>query len=552
MNKPFHALCIAAVCFVLAAAAAEAKEITLALFPFDANASGELSEIQAGIKAMLPGRLSMPGQIVVVEAGAGAKAGGLTAADRLSLAKKAEAGYLLSGTITKIGATISIDARLVDAGGDEPPVPISVQSTGLDGIIPQLNVLAQKARSILIEKIEPGTGLAQAPGAAAAGWSGGSAAAGGQTQDYTPQHPRRPRSAPTRFTSDMPRRDYGAGPGPLFEAAPAFTVTRKNKPLTCLCAGDINGDGKTELIAAGPDIIIVYSLTGATLSRTAEIPVGISEHVVHIDAGDFNGNGVDELYVSSYEAQRANSFVIEFQKDRFERILEKQRWFYRAYRLSDKSVKLIGQKAGTASPYSGDILNLQWKEGKLISREQFILPGSRDLYGFGEGDIDADGVTDFLVFDRGIFNAQPELTMVTTTSRTVWRDTGRLGGTQNFFLVYAATSDIEQKEYVPLRIICEDLSPDGRWAAIVGRNYNTSDGLLGKLTDFNQGQVQCLLWDGADLAANWTSAPADGTVRDYILTDLDRDGTRELIILATRPAGLLSASTNVITAYRLK
>jgi hypothetical protein len=193
---------------------------------------------------------------------------------------------------------------------------------------------------------------------------------------------------------------------------------------------------------------------------------------------------------------------------------------------------------------------MEWKEGKLVSREQFILPGSRGIYGFGEGDIDADGVTDFLIFDKGFFNTEPDLIMVSSTSKTVWRDTKKLGGTPNFFKKYLSINENEQVEYVPLRIICADISPDGRWAVIVAKNNRRGGAVVSKLFDFTEGQLQCLLWDGADLATNWSSPMIKDYVVDYLFDDFDKDGAKEIIMLSSKSEGLGSTFANQISMYK--
>jgi TolB-like protein len=557
MKKACPSFLTIALCCLLNAAAAEANEVKLVLFPFEAHSAEDLSTVQSGISTMLPGRVSMPGQIIVLEplgvkVEPGQRPRAIPAAEQLAIAKKAGADYLLAGSITKMGAVISIDARLVSLTASDTPVAISVQSQGFDGIIPQLNILAQKARDSIVGSIAPAgsaaadDGLYAQPGKRSRAY----APADEAPEDVYPPPPRRPQGKPSRFDSEQPKRRYGAGPEPLFESTPAFSAEFKGKPLHYICSGDVNGDGKKELIAAGPEIVNIYQLSGSTLAKIAEIPVGIDEHVVHVDAGDFNGNGIDELYVSCYETQRASSFIVEFQQNQFTRIEQNQRWFYHVYKLSDASVRLIGQEAGTETPFSGDIYSMEWKEGKLISREQFILPGSRGIYGFGEGDVDADGVTDFLVFDKGFFNTQPDLILVSATSKTVWRDTMNLGGTPNFFSVYTTSNEMDQKENVPLRIICADISPDGRWAVIVGKNNRRGGSMVSKLFDFTEGQLQCLLWDGADLALNWSSPMIKDSVTDYLFDDIDKDGVREIIMLSLRSEGFGGSSINQLSMYK--
>ena len=547
---------------MLSTAPAEAKEVKIALFPFEAHGAEDLTGVQSGIATMLPGRMSMPGQILVLElqgakAEAGQKPRVIAAPEQLAMAKKAGADYLLAGSITKMGAIISIDARLVNLAASDSPVPISVQSQGLDAIIPQLNILAQKARNAVLETTSPAK---SALGSLAADDDAYAQprkrnrsykTVAEEPEDVYQPPPRRPQGKPSRFDSDKPKRNYGAGPGALFESSPAFSATVNGKPYTCICAGDVNGDGKKELIASGPDSVDIFQMSGGSLTKIAQIPVGVDEHVVHVDAGDFNGNGIDELYVSCYETQNARSFIVEFQQNQFTRIAQRQSWFYRSYRLSDAAVKLIGQEAGSVSPFTGDIYTMEWKDGKLVSREQFILPGSRGIYGFGEGDIDADGVTDFLIFDKGLFNTEPDLIMVSTTSKTVWRDTKKLGGTPNFFSKYTTLNEMQQKEYVPLRIICADITPDGRWAVIIGKNNRRGGSVVSKLFDFTEGQLQCLLWDGADLEPNWTSPMIKDYVVDYLFEDIDKDGVQEIVLLSLKSEGLSSTCANQISMYKM-
>jgi hypothetical protein len=58
------------------------------------------------------------------------------------------------------------------------------------------------------------------------------------------------------------------------------------------------------------------------------------------------------------------------------------------------------------------------------------------------------------------------------------------------------------------------------------------------------------LWDGADLALNWSSPMIKDSVTDYLFDDIDKDGVREIIILSLRSDGFGGSSINKVSMYK--
>ncbi len=322
-------------------------------------------------------------------------------------------------------------------------------------------------------------------------------------------------------------------------------------PFSRACCGDVNGDGNKELILAGQDELRIYQVRDKTLVECGSIPLTVDEHIVHVDAADMNGNKIDELYVSSYESRQANSFVAEFSQGDYKRISGKPlKYFFRVYRPADDEALLIGQEAGISNPFSGTLFQFAWKDGSLVSREEFLMPGSHGIYSFTEADVDGDESRDYLVFDKGLFTTNHRLTFFSTTGKITWRDTQNLGGSPNFFNKIVV-SDMHEQEFVPLRIICDYFSDtDALPTVIVAKNSRGKERLIDKLLNYTQGEVQCLAWNGADLATIWTSSQVHDYVADYIVDDIDNDSVKELCIVSVSGEEMFGKATNRITVYR--
>ena len=105
---------------------------------------------------MLSSRISVNEKIEVVNKEAVLAAiketGGkeLTLADVYGLGKKLNADFVVWGSITKIGNSLSIDGKLVDIAAYKAAVAITTQSPTMDEVIPKINEFAQKIEAHIL------------------------------------------------------------------------------------------------------------------------------------------------------------------------------------------------------------------------------------------------------------------------------------------------------------------------------------------------------------------------------------------------------------------
>ena len=164
---------------VLMAASAWAKEkYTVAVLPFSLHSADNIEYVREGIGDMLSSRIAVTDKIVVTRKEAAQEALKRSGAKDLSMkdvqdiGKKLNADYVVWGSITKIGKSISIDGKLTDVASGKSDVGISSESQTLDDIIPKMNDFSHRvvmhitgsAPQTQAAAVTPSAGPAPAPG----------------------------------------------------------------------------------------------------------------------------------------------------------------------------------------------------------------------------------------------------------------------------------------------------------------------------------------------------------------------------------------------------
>jgi TolB-like protein len=557
-QRNFCILLIAACALLATAQAASARPARVIITEFDANSAEEMRQIQTGISALLPARIAVEKKITVIDSDAQSalryrqiKSAPLR--ERCAFAKALGADYLIAGSITRLGEMISIDSKILDAQNCGEPVPVFIQCAGMNGLIPEINRLGQTIKKTIEENPAfDSYAPAQAPAAAPR-----RAPAAAMTTSGSPAADRQPAAVPEdvpvqKFSQPRPEPlpVYAAQrgmPGALFAAQPVLIDYIRSIPLQCLAAGDVNGDGTQELLAAGGNEIHVLRCDRGSLVRLDDLKSSTAGRIVHLDTADLNGHPPDEIYVSSFNSRSADSSVLEFKDTAFGTILSSLPWFFRKLAMPDGKPLMIGQDARLNNPFAGNMYSLDWDNGALKAGMPYKIPGGLNVYGFTPADI-AGG--SFLAFSGSMFAPEYSLKILNSDGKQLWRDTQSLGGTANFFKKTMFANENELQEPVPLRILYDGGQAGGKPFMLVARNVKRGQKIIKELINYNQGEVLCLVWNGADFDINWRSGYLNGYVADYVLADIDGDGRPELCILSSTGAADGGRAVNKISIYR--
>ena len=125
----------------------------IAILPFSVNSSENISYIRDGIWDMLISRVTVGGKTDVLSKSSVLEAmdknqkKDLSQADVSAIGKRLKADYVVWGSITKIGDSLSLDGKLLDVASSQSPVTLFEQTRGMNEVIPKINDFSQRIRS---------------------------------------------------------------------------------------------------------------------------------------------------------------------------------------------------------------------------------------------------------------------------------------------------------------------------------------------------------------------------------------------------------------------
>ena len=165
-----------------------------------------------------------------------------------------------------------------------------------------------------------------------------------------------------------------------------------------LDVGDINGDGREELIVIAPNRVIVYDYRNKKLKQVARFRAENKNHqFLGVDVGDINGNGRDEIFVTSHLGNSLSSFVLEVRpgKKGLQKTWDDVNLYFRIIHPFGRKPVLLAQAPGYNDPFHGPISKMTHRKGRYLPSKKLRLPSIHGLefilYGLTLADINGDG-----------------------------------------------------------------------------------------------------------------------------------------------------------------
>jgi TolB-like protein len=495
-------------------AAKDPKKV--AILPFNMNSERDLTFLQEGIMDMLISRLAWKGEVELLEKGLVKKTvaqydGPMDKAKAMEIGRALGADYVILGSLTVFGESVSIDAKILDVGKGEELITAFNQSKGMDEVIPTVNKFAEDVN----EKIMGRVVRSPAPTAAAPEVAAGPAGL---------------------------RR-----PGESYVGTKVGYVRRFRAEIVSIGVGDVTGDGKNELVWVDKKEVHVYKWEKETFVPVTEYKGDYSDEFVWVSLMDADNNGRAEIFVSSLGNANVSSLVLEWQGNALKKIADRQPWFFRAVDIPGKGLQLIGQGRTAGAFYRGPVYKLTRNGNDYVSTEELLLPGKgTNVFSFAPADL---GKTSRIT-NTVVLNPDEKLEMYDAGRELAWRSDDFYGGTVTFM----KTDDTSQVyRYFPSPIYITDVDGDGEPEVMVCKNRGRAGRVFRRFRWFSSGKVEFLVWDKATLSTKWESKKFGGPVVGYRVTDVDNDGSKELLVCSVlKEDHILGKPRSQITVYDLK
>jgi len=463
---------------------------TVAVLPFAMNSPQDLTFLQNGLFSMLSSRLSDPGKVDVLDrdtvdnalqqAHAGSNDGVLTQAQARSIGEQLGADYILFGSLTHFGESVSLDAAMVDVTGDAPALTFFEQSNNMGDVIPLVNTFAGDinrkvfnrsiANELYVQPIQEGP---RAPGGFQASEQG------------------------TGSQGGLVNLQQQGGRG-------FATHLKFEGVITAMAAGDLNKDGIIQVVAATDSTLMIHQLSGNQLVLEKQLEYSSTNRIVSLDIADINGNGFPEIFVTSLSIHRDSlqSFVVEYNGSDYVTIVDNQSYYYRVVIASDGTKTLMGQYTG-ASPFDGRISIMQAEGSTYTRQKQIRFPRNTSVLSLAKGPVTSDTADEYVMI-----NQSGRLVIANDIGSTEWESSGKYGGTAHVWLMPLNDTDVTFREriYIHPRIRFYDMTGDEKPELLAVRNNEIGGGAIGRYKRFKNGNIQVLSWNGMALAPVFTTS----------------------------------------------
>ncbi len=486
----------------------------VAIVPFAINADRDLTFLQEGILDMLASRLAWKGEVQVLEKGLVKKQvsqteGPVDRAKALDAGKALQADYVIYGSLTVFGESVSLDARILDVAGAEELMTAFKQTKGMDEVIPTVNQFAMDIN----EKI---MGRSMAPAAAVAA--------------AVPEAPKGPGGL--------------AAVGEDFEGTGAQKVQGFRVQIVSLDVGDVDGDGKDELVFVDNNKVYIYKWKENAFALFKTIDGGLSAEYIHVSVGDLDRNGRAEIYVSSVASNSVSALILEWEGNTFREMVKGERWLLRVIEVPGQGKTLVGQRRTVGGRFRGKVQFLKREGNGLIPTGSLDLPSQANVFNFAIADLQGNGLKSTVLLDSADY-----LRLYNPGKEVVWTSDEYYGGS-----ITSIETDLDRNYvFISVPIYITDVDEDGKQEVMICRNRSKSGRFTARFRAYASGALHFLNADPAGLSVKWTTRKAAGPIVGYRVADVDHDGLQELVVASvTKTKKMLIKPRSQVVVYDLK
>ena len=289
--------------------------------------------------------------------------------------------------------------------------------------------------------------------------------------------------------------------------------------IISLAKGDVDRNGKPEIVAAYPDGIVIYGLTGEELvekTRIADSRAGL----FHVDVADLNRNGIGEVIAVRYLSGRAVSDVWEFDGEKYKRIAAEIPYFLRAADMGPEGIVLLGQESDPMTIFKGPVIRMALERGGAgdMGGHDTPLPLPPGTWVYSFVPVQFRGEVRYVSLGEG-----GRLLLLGGKGEKLWQSIDAVLGAETVLSAALGKGPglpggpNVRRLSLPGRLFAADLDGDKSDEIVVVNNIVSAGGFFENLRIFTNAEVLCFGQEDARLALAWRTPQIESPAMDAFL-----------------------------------
>lgn len=288
-----------------------------------------------------------------------------------------------------------------------------------------------------------------------------------------------------------------------------------------LGVGDVDGDGKNDIVVSDPSNIYLYRFNAGQMNLITEYNTGNLE-VKALDVAKIRKQGPARIYVTAQNRGSVSSFVLEYRGGALVPVVSDFPYFLRVINYPTKGPILLCQAKGMSRMYEGPIYNVEDKGNELTLGERFGVPLKIPIFGFTIGDFEGQRRPLIAVYDR-----EDHLRLYEPSGKRLYVSKSYYGGSDVVlrWVGPESTKDSEKDltadtSYVRPRIMSLDTDKDSRYEILAISHSSKTMRMLSRTKMLEEGRIKALTWTGDTLEEKWSTPKVQGMITDFTVDTL--------------------------------
>jgi len=444
MTKSAHTRKIALICFLIILISlplfSHGADKKVAVLPLALYADPGKAYLRQGIKSMLVSRLSGEGLQVLVDQPVapflkGGETEGITSPDRAAeLGELLRADYVIFGSVTGTGTGYSLDLSILDRTRDQPRVTNVSEAVTEDELISRMADITYDFRAIIagidIRRVE---------------------------------------------TPEAEAEEGGKG---LFfkRTAESYGLKPKGRisvkmDVMSMDVGDLDGDGKEEVVVLGRQALSVYERTEQSLALKGTMEPATSEEFLKVSVADMDNDGKAEIYLVSLYGQRAHTAVWEWPGKFTKKIDRRPGNLHVAGNHAGGQPMLLFQDSSITKFFTGKVFIMAYEQGKLVKKDPLPDLEGAQFYTLSLFDFDRNGTPDFVGLGEPLLTEESLIHVWDMQGTVLAKADEPVGGTNNAIRHGPANpNDLPPRVLFSSKIVAMDVDNDGKKELLTASN----------------------------------------------------------------------------------